>query len=356
MPRRVLLLVGTRKGAFILDSDESRRDWRLRGPFCENWPINHVNYDPATGTIYAGGGNEWFGPAVWQTHDLGETWTHSSAGITYGDAGPKIRMIWNVTPAHGALYAGADPAGLFRSDDGGQTWTHVAGLREHPTCPEWMPGNGGLCLHTIVPHPENPNELWVGMSAVGVFHTADGGKTWTTRNKGTRQEFGPERYPEWGQCVHKMVIAAGRSELLYQQNHCGVYRSGDGGQNWTEISAGLPSDFGFPMVAHPHDPKSVYVMPLSADFGRYMPGGAVAVWSSRSGGERWERLSQGLPQQNAYLTVLREAMGYDTLDEHGLYFGSNCGHLFASADEGRHWQEVAHYLPPILSVEAAVVD
>lgn len=356
MSERVLLLVGTRKGGFILESDAERRDWRIRGPLCEGWPIHDMTHDPSSGALYAAGGNEWYGPAVWRSDDLGETWSHSSEGIAYGDEGPKIRKLWNVTPAHGAVYAGADPAGLFRSDDGGATWAHVAGLRDHPTRPSWEPGNGGLCLHSIVPHPTDPAQLWVAISSVGTFHTADGGATWTTRNRGVRADFLPQTYPEYGQCVHKLLMAPGPPGLLYQQNHCGVYRSSDGGEHWEEITAGLPSQFGFPMVVHPRDPRTIWVVPLNgAEEGRYVPDARAAVWRSRDGGDSWSDLRAGLPQENAYLGVLREAMAVDPLEPAGVYFGTGTGQLFASRDEGEHWSLVADYLPPIWSVDVAVV-
>src|SRR5438132_8562003 len=248
MSTRVLALIGTKKGGFILESDASRRDWAVQGPFCQAWPVNHVTYDPTTRTIYAGGGNEWYGPGVWRSGDLGETWTQSGEGLTYGDDGSKIKRVWNVTAAHGTLYAGVEPAGLFRSDDGGVTWSHLPGLREHPSCPNWMPGNGGLCLHSIVPQPTDREQMWVAMSAVGTFYTSDGGKTWETQNRGVRAEFHPERYPEYGQCVHKLVAHPAQPDRLYQQNHCGVYRSADRGKSWQEITGSLPSDFGFPLA------------------------------------------------------------------------------------------------------------
>ena len=356
MSERVLLLVGTKKGGFILESDAERRDWRVRGPLCEGWPIHDMTHDPSSGAIYAAGGNEWYGPAVWRSDDLGETWTHSSEGITYGDDGPKIRKLWNVTPAHGALYAGADPAGLFRSDDGGATWQHVAGLRDHPTRPEWEGGNGGLCLHSIVPHPVDPRQVWVAISAVGTMHTADAGATWTLRNRGVRACYRPDPYPEFGQCVHKLAMAPGDPALLYEQTHCGVYRSSDGGASWQEITAGLPSQFGFPMTVHPRDPRTIWVIPLNGDDqGRHMPDGRAAVWRSRDGGDSWSDLRSGLPQENAYLGVLREAMAADALDPAGVYLGTGTGQLFASRDEGERWSPVADFLPPIWSVDIAVV-
>lgn len=355
---RVLCMVGTKKGAFLLESDERREKWSLSGPFCETWPISHVNYDPATRTIYAAGGSAWYGTAVWRSRDFGQTWTHSSQGITYGDDGPKMNQLWNVTPAHGSIYVGAEPAGLFRSDDGGDTFVHVEGLRKHPTCPEWQPGGGGLCLHTIVPHPTDPRQMWVAASAVGAFYTADGGETWVTRNKGLRADYmPPEATAEFGFCVHKMVMAPGNSNVLYQQNHQGVYRTEDGGKTWAWINEGLPSTFGFPMVVHPRDPKTIYVIPLNSDSGgRYMPEGAAAVWRSRDAGDTWERCGQGLPQSGAFVNVLREAMSNDNLDSVGIYFGTGTGQLFVSRDEGSTWNLAADFLPPIYSVEVAVVE
>ena len=210
MSREAVLLVGTRKGAFILDGDPARRSWSIRGPFCEGFSIHDVSYDPADGSILAGGGSPWFGPAIWRSPDLGATWTHSSAGLTYGDAGPAVTRVWNVTPADGLVYAGVEPAGLFRSSDGGRTWAHVEGLRAHPSRPEWQPGNGGLICHTVVPDPGDPAHLWVGISAVGVFETRDAGTTWTTRNRGIRADFIPGPAPEFGQCVHKIAPCGGR--------------------------------------------------------------------------------------------------------------------------------------------------
>ncbi len=354
---RVIALVGTKKGAFLLESNEERKNWTVRGPFCDNWPILHINYDPASKAIFAAGGSPWFGSAIWRTTDFGETWTHSSQGLTYGDDGPKLIKPWNVTPAHGSLYVGVEPAGLFRSDDGGETFVHVAGLREHPTCPEWMPGNGGLCLHTIVPHPTDPKQMWVAASSVGTFYTNNGGESWVAQNKGLQSNYmPPEAQPEVGWCVHKMVMAPGNPDLLYQQNHYGVYRSRNGGATWEWINEGLPSTFGFPMVVHPHDPNTIYVIPLTeADRGRFMPGGQAAVWRSRDQGDTWEKLTGGLPD-GAYLGVLREAMATDSLPSAGIYFGTSTGQVFVSTDAGESWMEIDAKLPPISGVEVAVVN
>jgi photosystem II stability/assembly factor-like uncharacterized protein len=354
---RTMLLVGTPKGAFILDADVSRAEWSLRGPLCEGWPIHDLNFDPTSGAILAAGGSPWYGPAVFRSDDLGATWTHSSEGLTYGDDGPKIPTLWNVTPGHGAVWAGAEPAGLFRSDDGGTTWSHVSGLRDHPSRPDWAPGAGGLICHTIVPHPTDPSRTWVAISAVGTFATEDGGTTWEARNRGVVACFQPDPHPETGQCVHKLVMAAGQPDSFYQQNHCGVYRSSDAGRSWEDISAGLPSEFGFAMGAHPRDPSTGWVIPLThPEEGRLAPDGALAVWRTRDRGDTWERQSDGLPQQNAFVGVLREAMAIDRHDPAGVYFGTSTGQLYGSADEGASWSLIADHLPPIWGVEAVVLD
>ncbi len=355
---RTMLLLGTPKGAFLLDGTTDRLDWRLRGPVCEGWPVHDISVDRTTGALLAGAGSPWYGPAVLRSDDQGETWTHSSEGLTYGDDGPKVVTVWNVTAGLDAIYAGVEPAGLFRSTDGGSTWTHVEGLTNHPSRPEWQPGAGGLILHTIIPHPTDPARMWVAISAAGVFETRDGGTTWQTRNKGTRAEFNPDnRYPEYGQCVHKLVIAQDGGERLYQQNHCGVYVSADGGVAWDEITAGLPSDFGFVMTAHPRDPMTVWTIPLTDPMeGRMMPGGAAAVWRTTDGGGTWVRSGEGLPQRDAHIGVLREAMAVDRLDPVGVYFGTSTGQVYGSADEGVTWMKLADNLPPIWSVEAHVVE
>jgi hypothetical protein len=358
MTARSLVLVGTSKGAFILESDAARREWGIRGPLCEGWPVHDISVEPGTNALLAGAGSPWFGPAVWRSDDLGQTWTHSSEGLTYGDDGPKVATVWNVTAGLDGIYAGVEPAGLFRSIDAGRTWTHVEGLTNHPSRPEWGPGAGGLILHTIIPHPTDGDRMWVGISAVGVFETQDGGATWSTRNKGVRAEFNPEnRFPDFGQCVHKLVMAADGDERLYQQNHCGVYRSTDGGAQWEEITRDLPSDFGFVMTAHPRDPMTVWNIPLTdPQEGRLMPGASAAVWRTHDGGDTWIRSGEGLPQENAFVGVLREAMAHDDRDPVGVYFGTSSGQVYGSADEGRTWSRIADNLPPIWSVEALALD
>jgi photosystem II stability/assembly factor-like uncharacterized protein len=359
MAAKVLVLVGTRKGAFIVESGAGRRSWRVRGPFCETWPINHMVADPAEASIYGAGGSEWLGAAVWKSTDLGASWTHSSQGLAYGEGEDPVKSVWSLAPDRGGLYAGVEPAGLFRSDDAGATWRHLPGLRDHPSRPDWQPGGGGLILHSMVLDPTDPASMWVGISTAGVFHTADGGASWEPRNRGTRADYMPEdqRYPEVGQCVHCVVGAPGMAQRLYQQNHCGMYRSEDGGRSWASIEAGLPSSFGFPVAAHPRDPETVYLVPLNGDvLGRYPPQGKCTVWRSRDRGDTWQALRKGMPKGASYFGVLRQAMAVDRLDPAGVYFGTSNGGVFASADEGDSWRCIAEHLPTVLSVETLVVD
>jgi hypothetical protein len=359
MTTRVQLLVGTKKGAFIFESDASRRDWSARGPLCEGWPVHDLIVEPATGAILAGAGNPWYGPAIWRSDDRGSTWTHSSAGLTYGDEAEPIKTVWSLSATpDGALLAGVEPAGLFRSEDGGSTWRHIEGLTNHPTRPTWGPGAGGLILHTIIPHPTDTDRTWIGISAVGVFETRDGGTSWEPRNVGVRAEFNPEdRFPETGQCVHKFAIAAGQPETLYQRNHNGVYRSDDGSETWQEISDGLPTDFGFAMVSHPRDADTAWLIPLSLpDQGRYMPDGHTAVWRTHDRGATWICSDAGLPTRDAYMSVLRESMARDTLDPVGITFGTETGQVWHSSDGGDSWRMITDTLPEIWAVETVVLD
>ena len=359
MASRTLVLLGTKKGAFVLELDDSRSRASVRGPFCDAMPILHLAWDPTAGALLAGAGSPWYGPIVWRSTDLGETWTHSSEGLSYGDGpdDPAVTRVWNLTRVRDTVFAGVEPAGLFRSEDGGVTWSHVAGLREHHSRPGWQPGAGGLMVHSIVPHPKDPARMWVGISAVGVFHTADGGDTWEARNAGVRAVGAPDEYPETGQCVHKFTLHPARPEVLYQQNHSGAYRSFDGGLAWEDMNDGLPSHFGFPIAVHPHDPKTIWTVPLNGDDrGRYMPEGRATVWRSRDEGDSWQPGTDGLPQGDAFVGVLREAMAVDDRDPVGVYVGTSTGQLFASRDEGTSWHLLADFLPPISSVETARLD
>ena len=359
MTTRVQLLVGTKKGAFILDSDRNRKDWSVKGPLCEGWPTHDLIVDPKSGTIYAATGNAWYGPAVWRSEDGGKNWTHSSAGMTYGDDGPQITTIWSLAVGpDGTVYAGVEEAGLFRSTDRGETWSHVEGLTNHPSRPTWGPGAGGLILHTIVPHPTDPNRMWVGISAVGVFETTDGGATWLARNVNVRSGSNPEdMFPETGQCVHKFAMAAGEPEMLYQRNHNGVYVSEDGSATWKEVSEGLPTDFGFAMAAHPRDADTFWVIPLTLpEEGRIMPDAHAAVWRTHDRGQTWICADNGLPKEDAFLSVYREAMARDVLDPVGVTFGTTTGQLWHSSDGGDSWRMITDMLPEIWGVEAAVIE
>ena len=252
------------------------------------------------------------------------------------------------------MYAGVERAGIFKSEDGGANWSGLAGLHNHPHVPTWEPGGGGLCLHTIVRHLDDPDRMWVAISTGGVYRTDDGGRSWNPKNVGISAVFMPDPYPEYGQCVHKIAMATGQPDTLYAQNHGGVYRSDDGGDQWNDIAPGLPSDFGFPLVTHPHDPDSVYVVPLAADTARYVPEGKMAVYRTQDRGANWTMQHQGMPAP-AYMVILRDAMDADDCDEHGLYVGTTTGQLFHSRDEGRTWQTLADYLPPIYGVTAVRV-
>jgi photosystem II stability/assembly factor-like uncharacterized protein len=357
MPR-VVLLVGTRKGCFLLESDGDRRDWSVRGPFCDGWPIYHAVHDPDSGTIYAAAASEWHGVGVWRSRDLGETWELSSEGLAYADGGLKLSKISGLTVAHGRVLAGAEAAGVFQSRDGGETWSLLSTLDGQPGRDAWNdPANqppGHLGLPAVLPHPEDPNRFWAVVQGFGIFETTDDGASWTPRNRGLRADW-PVENPEVGYCVHKLVMSPVDTDRLYQQNHCGMHRSDDGGRSWVEITEGLPSDFGFPAAAHPHDRDTFYVIPVDPGHGRVMPEGRAAVWRTRDAGASWQRLDRGLPQRDAYLGVLREGLAIDALDVPGLYFGTSTGQVFASADEGDSWSEIAGYLPGISSVEVAVL-
>ena len=357
MPKTVLL-VGTRKGCFMLESDGDRRDWAMRGPYCEGWPVYHAIHDPSTDTLYAAAASEWHGAGVWRSGDLGETWELSSEGLTYGD-GLKLSKVSGLNAAHGRLLAGAEAAGVFESRDGGVNWSLLSTLDGLPGRDDWNnPDNqppGHLGLPGLLAHPDEASRFWAVIQGFGIFETTDDGASWTPRNRGLRAEW-PLEDPEVGYCVHKLVMSPADHDRLYQQNHCGMHRSDDAGLSWTEITEGLPSDFGFAAAAHPHDRDSFYVIPLDPGHGRCMPEGRAAVWRTRDAGASWERLERGLPQSNAHLGVLREGMAIDSHDVPGLYFGTTTGQVFASADEGESWNEIASYLPAISSIEVAVLQ
>jgi photosystem II stability/assembly factor-like uncharacterized protein len=353
------LLVGTRKGLFVLESDGDRRDWKIRGPYCEGWPVYHAVYDPTSGDIYAAAASEWHGSAIWRSSDLGESWEHSSEGLSYEGSDLKLSKVSNVRAAHGRLLVGGEGAGLFESRDRGRTFSLTSTLEGQPGRDDWNdPAKqppGHLGLSAIIPHPTEPDRFWVIVQGYSLFETADGGKSWTPRNKGLRADW-PREYEDIGFCVHKVVMSRIDTDRMYQQNHVGMHRSDDAGRSWTEITEGLPTEFGFAAAAHPHDRDTFYVIPLDPGHGRTMPDGRAAVWRTRDAGSSWQRLDQGLPQVDAYIGVLREGMANDSLDSPGFYFGTSTGQVFASVDEGESWMEIANYLPGISSVEVAVVD
>jgi photosystem II stability/assembly factor-like uncharacterized protein len=359
MPK-TLLLVGTRKGCFLLEGDGDRRHWTVRGPYCESWPVYHAIHDPESGTIYAAATSAWHGAGIWRSHDLGTTWEVSSEGLSYEDGdGLKLSKVSGLTAAHERLLAGGEAAGIFESRDGGRTWSLRSTLDDQPGRDDWNDPDkqppGHLGLPAILPHPGDPTRFWVIVQGYGIFETTDDAGTWSPRNRGLRADW-PLENPEIGYCVHKLVMSPADFDRLYQQNHCGMHRSDDGGRSWTEITEGLPTDFGFAAAAHPHDRDTFYVVPLDPGHGRTMPEGRASVWRTRDAGESWQRLDRGLPQRNAYLGVLREGMAIDAEDSPGVYFGTSTGQLFASTDEGESWDEIASYLPGITSVEVARVE
>jgi photosystem II stability/assembly factor-like uncharacterized protein len=353
-----VLLIGTRKGCFVLESDEGRRDWALRGPYCEGWPVYHAVLEPSSGAIYAAAASEWHGSAIWRSGDLGHTWTHSSEGLAHAD-GKKLSKVSTLAASEGRILVGVEAPGIFASSDEGATWSQLSTLAEQPGSEAWDdPANqppGHLGLSALMLDDSDSARFWAIVQGFGLFETGDGGATWAPRNRGLRADW-PREHEEVGFCVHKVVRSASDPDRMYQQNHCGMHRSDDAGKTWTEITEGLPCDFGFAAAAHPHDRDTFYVVPLDPGHGRFMPDGAAAVWRTGDGGSTWQRLDRGLPQERAYLGVLREAMAIDTYDTPGLYFGTSTGQVFASADEGDTWAEIASYLPAISSVEVATLN
>jgi photosystem II stability/assembly factor-like uncharacterized protein len=357
MPASVTVIVGTRKGCFLLESDADRREWAVRGPFCDAWPVYHAIHDPASGALYAATASEWHGAGVWRSGDGGESWTMSSEGLSYENGDLKLSKVSGLTAAHGRLLAGAESAGVFESRDEGATWSLLSTLDGQPGRDDWNdPSNqppGHLGLPATLPHPDDPARFWAIVQGFGIFETTDDGTSWTPRNRGLRADW-PLENPEVGYCVHKLVMSPVDHDRLYQQNHVGMHRSDDAGESWVEITEGLPTEFGFAAAAHPHDRDTFYVVPLDPGHGRCMPDGQAAVWRTRDAGSSWQRLDNGLPQRNAHVGVLREGMATDSLDAPGVYVGTSTGQVFASANEGETWSEIASYLPPIASVEVAV--
>jgi photosystem II stability/assembly factor-like uncharacterized protein len=355
-----LVLVGTMKGVFVLRSNASRRRWDVGGPYFAGNAVYALAYDGRDGRrrIWAGSGSEHWGPTLSSSDDFGRTWnTPEAARVRFPeDTGAAVKRIWQVRPGRadepGTIYCGVEPAALFQSRDGGESWSLVRGLYDHPHRPRWQPGGGGLCLHTIVPDAANRRRLFVAISTGGVYRSDDDGDTWQPRNVGVRAEFLPDKYPEFGQCVHKIAQHPARPERLYLQNHWGLYRSDDGGDSWQDMARGVPSDFGFPMVVHPHDPETAYIVPLESDEFRCTPEGRLRVYRTRDGGRSWEALTRGLPQKNALETVLRDALDADDMNPAGIYVGTRSGQLWCSPNGGAAWLLALSGLPPIVCVKA----
>jgi photosystem II stability/assembly factor-like uncharacterized protein len=363
----VRVLVGTRKGAFILSSDERRKDWRVEGPHFAGWEMYHVTGSPADpDRLFASQSNAWFGQLIQRSDDGGATWQPMGNEFLYdGDAGThqwydgtphpwEFTRVWHLEPSltdPDTVFAGAEDAALFRSVDGGQTWQELPGLRTHHSGPSWQPGAGGLCLHTIVLDGSDPARIIVAISAAGVFRSDDAGKTWRPANRGLRSQGIPEEEAEVGHCVHRLAMHPSRPEVLFMQKHWDVMRSDDGGESWREISGDLPTDFGFAIDVHAHEPDTVYVVPIKSDSEHFTPDGKLRVYRSRAGGDEWEPLTNGLPQSNCYVNVLRDAMAVDSADPCGVYFGTTGGQVYASADAGDTWAPIVRDLPSVMSVE-----
>jgi hypothetical protein len=360
----VLLLVGTMKGAFLLRADESRRTWEMGGPYFPGSAVYAMAYDGRDGRhrIWAGPHSMHWGGLLRTSDDFGQSWTNpEEANVKFPEGTEAaLRQIWQIVPGRDSepdrLYCGVEPAALFVSDDAGGTWNLMEGLWNHPQRPRWNPGGGGLCLHTVLLDPADPNRIRVAVSAAGMYATEDGGSTWRPSNQGVRADFLPDKHPEFGQCVHKVVQAKGRPERMFLQNHWGLYRSDDRGESWTDVANGVPSDFGFCMAIHPEDPDCAWIVPLESDQFRCTPEGKLRVYRTRDAGGSWEAMAKGLPQTDAYETVLRDAMAVDPLGPVGVYFGTRSGKLFGSADEGDSWSELADGLPPVVSVKAVRVS
>ena len=364
----IVVMVGTRKGAFLLTSDRARRDWSVSGPHHAGSDVFHMAYDGREGgTAFAAINNPIWGPEIQRSHDLGATWERAQRNPAFPEGrNDSVEQVWHIEPGSptqpGVAYAGVSPAALFRSEDHGDTWSEVESLTSHPTRGLWQPGFGGLCLHSMVIDRTSDDRMWVAISSVGVFGTEDGGATWSTMNAGVRADFEPDPLPEFGQCPHKMLAHPSIPERLYQQNHCGFFRSDDAGQGWLDLSDGLPSRFGFVMGVHSTNPDTVYVVPedraLDGEVGggmRYVTDARFRVYRSRNAGADWEPLTDGLPQRNAYLHVMREGMATDSMEECGVYIGTTTGQIFFSRDDGDSWELLIDYLPPINSVDCGTV-
>jgi photosystem II stability/assembly factor-like uncharacterized protein len=363
----VRVLVGTRKGAFVLTSDGQREDWDISGPHFGGWEIYHVKGSPADpNRLYASQSTGWFGQVIQRSDDGGTTWEPVGNQFQYegvpgthqwydGTPHPwEFARVWHLEPSltdPDTVFAGVEDAALFRSTDGGQNWHELPGLRCHGSGSSWQPGAGGMCLHTILLDPSDPERIFVAISAAGVFRTDDRGENWRPVNRGLHSEGIPDSDAAVGHCVHRLAMHPSRPEVLYMQKHWDVMRSDDAGESWDEISGDLPSDFGFAIDVHAHDPETIYVVPIKSDSEHFPPDGKLRVYRSRTGGNEWEPLAKGLPQSNCYVNVLRDAMAVDSLDSCGVYFGTTGGQVYASADAGNGWAPIVRDLPAVLSVE-----
>ena len=381
----VRLLVGTRKGAFVLTSDGKREKWEVSGPHFAGWEIYHVKGSPVDpNRIYASQSSSWFGQIIQRSDDGGKTWTQPGTAPGEPTTGPdgtplaesnkfvydgvpgthqwydgtqhpwEFKRVWHLEPSLSdpeTVYAGVEDAALFRTTDGGKSWHELSGLRQHNTGPQWQPGAGGMCLHTILIDPTNQDRIFVAISAAGAFRTDDGGKTWVPINKGLHSQFMPDPNAEVGHCVHRIAMHSSRPGVLFMQKHWDVMRSENAGDSWSEVSGNLPSDFGFPIDVHAHEPDTIYVVPIKSDSEHFPPDGKLRVYRSRSGGNEWEALTNGLPQRDCYVNVLRDAMCVDALDSCGVYFGTTGGQVYGSNDGGDTWNAIVRHLPAVLSVE-----
>ena len=384
----VRVLVGTKKGAFILTSDGKREKWQVSGPHFAGWEIYHVKGSPVdTNRIYASQTSGWFGQIIQRSDDGGKTWHQPGTpagepkttpeGMPMGESNKfvydtasapltthqfydgtqhpwEFKRVWHLEPSLSdpdAVYAGVEDAALFQTTDGGKSWHELPGLRGHGTGPMWQPGAGGMCLHTILIDPKNPKRIFIAISAAGAFRSDDGGKTWKPINQGLRSEYIPDPTAEIGHCVHRIALHPDRPDVLFMQKHWDVMRSDNAGDQWHEVSGNLPSDFGFVIDLHAHEPETVYVIPIKSDSEHYPPEGKLRVYRSRSGGNEWEALTKGLPQKDCYVNVLRDAMAVDALDQCGIYFGTTGGQVYCSPDGGDNWAPIVRDLPAVLSVE-----
>ena len=368
----VRVLVGTRKGAFVLTSDEKRKDWEVSGPHFAGWEIYHVKGSAVdSNRLYASQSSGWFGQQIQRSNDGGKTWEQVGNSFQYeGEVGQhqwydgslrpwEFKRVWHLEPSltdPETVYAGVEDASIFKSSDGGSSWQELPGLRNHGTGPNWQPGAGGMCLHTIILDPVNHSRIFVAISAAGAFRSDDAGATWTPINKGLHSQYIPDPTAEVGHCVHRIAMHPSRPDVLFMQKHWDVLRTDDAGDSWREISGNLPTDFGFVIGVHAHEPETIYVVPIKSDSEHYPLDGQLRVYRSRSGGNEWEALTNGLPQKDCYVNVLRDALAIDTLESCGIYFGTTGGQVYASTDSGDNWAPIVRDLPAVLSVEVQTLS